>query len=91
MAKKYIEAAEMIKIVNERSSHWLNDWSTLGVLALIDETPAADVEEVRRGEIIKTGRIYPYCSECDCNLDSTNYRRCPWCGAKFDGKKGEKK
>lgn len=49
--------------------------------------PKAEVEEVRHGKIIKTGRVYPYCSECDANLQSESYRYCPWCGAKMDKEK----
>lgn len=52
---------------------------------LIRNAPTADVEEVKHGKIIKTGRRYPYCSECKCNV-STLFDRCPWCGAKMSGK-----
>ena len=93
---RYIDADFLKRKVNIRSSHWLNEWDTLGVLSVIDETPTADVEEVRHGrfvgEIIKTenwkGQKTSYyqphsCSLCHTALAGTeNY--CPNCGAKMD-------
>ena len=37
-----------------------------------------------KAKIIKTGRRYPYCSECNANLERPYYRFCPWCGANFE-------
>lgn len=58
------------------------------LLDWLESLPPADVVKVKHGEIIKTGRRYPYCSECKCNV-SDGFYRCPWCGAKFDGKENE--
>lgn len=43
---RYIDADKLKELVNGRSSHWLNEWDTLGVLGVIDEAPTADVQEV---------------------------------------------
>ena len=46
----YISREALIKEVNSCSTHWLNEWDTLGVLAAIDRIPAADVRPVVRGK-----------------------------------------
>ena len=45
---RYIDADELIKSVNGVSTHWLNEWSTLGVLAMIDKQPTVDAVQVVR-------------------------------------------
>lgn len=50
---RYIDADTLKKAVNGRSTHWLNDWSTLGVLAVIDEQPTVDAVQVVRCEECK--------------------------------------
>ena len=48
---RLIDADALKKAVNGRSTHWLNDWSTLGVLAVIDEQPtisAVPVTEIEK-------------------------------------------
>ena len=50
---------------------------------------AADVEEVRHGKIVETGRRYPYCSVCNTSLERSYFRYCPYCGAKMDKEKGK--
>lgn len=45
-----IEREKLIKEVRRLSTHYLNEWDTLGVLAAIDRIPAADVRPVVRGE-----------------------------------------
>lgn len=66
----------------------------------VDDTPAADVQEVRHGRWLMTD-AYPhrvYCSECYATLIpnvewfktyniASNY--CPNCGAKMDGEQNE--
>ena len=39
----YISREKIKEEVQRLSSHWLNEWDSLGVLALIDRQPAADV------------------------------------------------
>ena len=48
MEQRLIDANALKKAVNGRSTHWLNDWSTLGVLAIIDEQPTVDAVPVVR-------------------------------------------
>ena len=47
---RLIDADALKKGVNGRSTHWLNDWSTLGVLAIIDQQPTIDAVPVVHGE-----------------------------------------
>ena len=56
---------------------------------LLEDTPAADVVEVRHGEWIdgKCGH-YKICSECK-QIADFDFDYCPHCGAKMDGKDGK--
>lgn len=54
----------------------------------IESIPAADVEEVRHGEWLEDNKWQP-CSECH-KRGKKSWKYCPNCGAKMDGKKGEK-
>lgn len=45
---RYIDADALIESVNGVSTHWLNDWSTLGVLSMIDKQPTVDAVQVVR-------------------------------------------
>lgn len=40
-----IDRSALIKSVNGVSTHWLNDWSTLGVLSMIDKQPTVIAAE----------------------------------------------
>lgn len=61
-----------------------------GARKLMEEAPAADVVEVKRGKWIKRGNEKK-CSVCEfiyySNNDEWNF--CPNCGAKMDGGKAE--
>lgn len=57
---RLIDADALKKAVNGRSTHWLNDWSTLGVLAVIDEQPTIDAVPVVR------------CGKCKYRKQPTN-------------------
>ena len=47
---RLIDADTLKQAVNGRSTHWLNDWSTLGVLAVVDEQPTViDFEKEVQG------------------------------------------
>ncbi len=58
------------------------------VRAGLEETPTADVEEVRHGywEASVMGTGAPHCSLCN-GVAPSRYTRCPHCGAKMDGGK----
>lgn len=46
----YISREAIAAEAQSLSTHLLNEWDTLGVLALIDRQPAADVRPVVRGK-----------------------------------------
>jgi DNA-directed RNA polymerase subunit RPC12/RpoP len=95
---KYIDAEKLKQSVNKISTGLLNEWDTIGVLALIDEASAADVEPVVRANWVGEELS---CSHCGRNLaelkDAESYfssdllydndfvHFCPYCGAKMDG------
>ena len=87
--KYYINRAVLKQNVLDLSSNLLCSWDTLGVLAVIDKTPPADVREVVHGRWKKVNvtaaSISFYCSECgaDSVLGIENY--CWNCGARMDG------
>lgn len=48
---RLIDADVLKQGINKVSTHWLNEWSTLGVLAMVDKQPTVDaVPVVRCGE-----------------------------------------
>ena len=93
----YISRSAFKEEVRRLSTHYLNEWSTLGVLAAVDRIPAADVREVKRGKWIEKERaqldeIVIGSFLCDnCNLWSNAVWQfgevakkpnfCPNCGA----------
>ena len=46
--QRLIDANALKAYINGVSTHWLNDWSTLGVLAAVDKQPTVDAVEVVR-------------------------------------------
>lgn len=60
-------------------------------VAMLNNFPAADVEEVKHGRWIEQSaprwKTW-YCSECK-TLGSPHWKRCPVCEAKMDGGKGK--
>lgn len=78
MAKEYIERETAKKV--------LADDYAYNAAKLLDIVPAADVQEVRRGEWLEDDYGYCHCSNCRYEHDSpeciTPY--CPECGAKMD-------
>ncbi len=66
--KRLIAADALKDHVNSLSTHWLNDWSTIGVLAAIDRQITVDAVEVVR------------CKDCK-HMELTPYGR--WCNAWF--------
>ena len=82
-----IDADGLKELFNSRSSHPIYDeWSTLGILGVIDEMPTIDVVVVKHGEWVPS-EYQPHhtCSVCGhwfSLYDKVNY--CPNCGAKMD-------
>lgn len=107
MAKKFIDADILFKTITDNHYFIVSKYNsvdygmfTAGIKQAIDETPAADVQEVKHGKwiakkIIKESYNYgvPYeifrCSECLYMLSENGlvrrYNYCPHCGARMDG------
>lgn len=58
----------------------------LAIEAILDDVPAADVEEVKHGHWVFDARtIAPRCSVCgEDAIAETVSPYCPWCGANCD-------
>lgn len=87
--KEYIEREAFKAEIRRLSTHYLNEWDTLGVLAAADRIPAADVRPVVRGKwepvVAANEDGSPYqagirCSECG-HFDVWEFNFCPNCGA----------
>ena len=95
---EYIEREPLIILMIGLYEHHLkmmnysSDSATLDCLQLVQEAPAADVVEVRRGKWLK-GDMPTYggykCSVCKENTVEYKKPYCPNCGAKMDGKGGK--
>lgn len=95
MDKKFIDAKDTLKAFKESVREMESDIyypSSLGIPEediedIINDIPAADVQEVRHGKWeIDCNGYYPYCSNCKEEPDSgvmSDY--CPNCGARMDG------
>ena len=70
---KCIDAAAFKEYINNVSTHWLNDWSTLGVLAAIDKQPAVDVVPAVRCRACKYSK--------EQSRDTGGFFTCPATGA----------
>ena len=110
--KEYIERDEAYKIINEAmTAGMVNIFSIQQrranfeeVLEVIEEIPAADVQEVKHGKWITSEiTMDSGCTSCSCchseyyigdlqNLEGDNdfVMYCPHCGARMDGKEVEK-
>ena len=96
MNKRYINAADLWnnrpENLDPKKSEYNRGWSNYAeeILAALEATPTADVEEVRHGEWIYSenefGEAFYRCSICDCQ---TRYKEnyCSECGAKMDGER----
>lgn len=82
MADEYISREAFKAEALRLSTHYLNEWDTLGVLAAADRIPAADVQPVRHGRwnVYSIKDCLYTCSECHC-LPRDRTRYCPNCGA----------
>ena len=99
MAKKQrlIDADALKAHINGLSTHCLNDWSTLGVLAAVDKQPTVDAVEVVHGRWETEKDIYfelhiikcsvcreEWCFEEQEDVVALHYKYCPNCGAMMD-------
>ena len=98
---EYIEREAFKSEIRRLSTHYLNEWDTLGVLAAADRIPAADVRPVVRGKWkVSLHKTYydVSCSVCGINSffqvdekDSVSYANyCPNCGADMRETEDEK-
>lgn len=82
--------AEYIDREAARNSLYDADAITMKGVAMLNNFPAADVEEVKHGrwmpQILLGERVWD-CSECK-TLGSPHWKRCPVCEAKMDGERG---
>lgn len=94
MAKKYIDANELVGNL-EASCMPIHEKGISGILGdeksiadIIQEQPAADVQEVRHGKWEQENNIFT-CSECGYQFEYEGYTQyfnyCPNCGCKMDG------
>lgn len=99
--KRLIDANALKVHINGVSTHWLNDWSTLGVLAAVDKQPTVDAVPVVHGEWEKytddkfmgygaDGRtryrkVYSYKCSKCWNYTAVKHNYCPNYGARMDG------
>lgn len=91
MADEYISKSKIAIEAQKLSTHPLNEWDTMGVLALIDRQPAADVAPVIHAHWVwgETERDRPFCSNClddafwDNDHGFVTESFCPNCGAEM--------
>ena len=88
---EYIEREKVLEIAKDNyySDFHKSMADLISLRELLEDTPAADVMEVRHGYWIdgKCGH-YKICSECN-QIADFYFDYCPNCGAKMDGKDGE--
>lgn len=101
MAEKYIEAARAAEIISEKLKLDLS-----GLVDIMAEIPAADVQEVRHGRWLRENArprssIF-LCSVCKAKAyfivgnhkrtppASISYKFCPNCGARMDGEENDR-
>lgn len=95
---EYIERTKAISKVKRRkfsgktlAGHELsfND-GVFETITVLESIPAADVRPERHGTWERIQDEYGcYCSECN-GFHSSEHNFCHWCGAKMDGKDGDK-
>lgn len=89
---RYIDASK-IKLTGLTFSDVNNEvyFSLSDVRKAIEQTPIADVVEVRHGEWREVNEKYPryVCTACNHLFNNKNYNYCPCCGAKMDGERKE--
>lgn len=89
---EYIEREKVLEIAKDKyySDFHKSMADLISLRELLEDTPAADVVEVRHGEWVYGEFDIPHCSECGVEVMPNNVSNyCPNCGAKMDGKDGE--
>lgn len=103
--REYIEREEVMKTARDgyHSDFGRSMADLTSLEEVLEDTPIADVEEIRHGKWIMRGGIFR-CSECDSKaltrdvggtggfsheFEQVKSKRCPECGAKMDKKDGE--
>lgn len=90
---KYIEAEKFKESIKELTSCMFSYEMTTGeieddFLELVDDEPAADVQEIKHGEWREHNKIY-ICSQCGYSFENEGYiaffNYCPCCGSRMDG------
>lgn len=89
MPKEYIEREKVLEIAkDEYYSDFHRSMADLTSLEeLLEDTPAADVVEVKHGKWTDNYNGTSICSVCGGKSPNMNF--CGRCGAKMDGKDGE--
>ena len=94
MAELYKSVTELMKTARGNKALQGNLGDITDFQQIIDDTPTADVVEVKHGKWIRPTKIadmmhdIPHCSLCgEVPCDEGKY--CPYCGAKMDGGKAE--
>lgn len=89
---EYIERDAVLK-TTDILDDYLNDFERLYFVKAIKNIPTADVVEVKHGKWGKekwTKTHQHICSRCHATVrvhpESCQYKYCPYCGAKMDGK-----
>ncbi|MDO4945448.1 MAG: hypothetical protein Q4E74_09655 [Ruminococcus sp.] len=96
MAKKFIDSEKFRNEVNilgwgdtcdgEYNDAW--DDAMSAILEILDNQPAADVQEVRHGKWKDANETFE-CSICGYSFENEGYMHffnfCPCCGARMDG------
>jgi hypothetical protein len=93
---RYIDADKLCKGLTEMAKYQepYKQSTILGVVSTIENTPTADVVEVRHGTWYhgtENGVVYAKCSACGrkMNYSCYGYAYCALCGARMDGKRRE--
>lgn len=89
---EYIDREKAIEIIKS-GGYWEREDMEVAI-AYIEQTPAADVVEVKHGEWENFEIPHMMkCSECgvsDLDIHHSKFIFCPYCGAKMDGKPKER-
>ena len=99
MAKEYIRRVDIMRQLTasdmqKKLRNGNGEDAYAAFLKMVNDAPAADVAEVKHGEWIDD--YYDMlCSECGkqwsyFDNDTQDFKHCPNCGAKMDGKRREK-
>ena len=86
--KEYVEKAAVISII-KTAGFWEKEDSEVAITC-VNQTPAAEVVEVRRGYWIDHHSGGSFCSACKRWVPYSHHPKyCETCGARMDGKEDE--